>query len=285
MMNHAKLFPVAIALSALSSAALTSDELTIIFVELCMVRYPPYPTYLPVLLSKSRIGGLGSMYIPIVTPKTPKVVSSNVSVPFHISVPYSSVVHQRKFNCVEGIPDETGRALSGVTIVGPIVQFPFAKTEIGASTIIVNGALSTIASPLSVTFMVTGSMGVVGTDGGSVNCIDEEYSTSGMSGGLLQPTRTKNEETPEMRSGFVPAHTTKEPIDASQKIMASAKNRLLLTVLNPSYCFVLKYSPSTALTASGTVSNFRALRSASSALSMSSDTDIIIFFIAIFKVQ
>jgi putative transposase len=48
-------------------------------------------------------------------------------------------------------------------------------------------------------------------------------------------------------------------------------------------CFVLKYSPSTALTASGTVSSFLAFRSASNALSMSSDTDSIIFFIAISK--
>ncbi len=43
--------------------------------------------------------------------------------------------------------------------------------------------------------------------------------------------------------------------------------------------FVLKYSPSTALTASGTVSSFLAFLSASNALSMSSDTETIIFFI------
>ncbi len=46
---------------------------------------------------------------------------------------------------------------------------------------------------------------------------------------------------------------------------------------------VLKYSPNTALTVSGMVSSFLAFRSASSAFSISSDTESIIFFIAIFK--
>ncbi len=46
--------------------------------------------------------------------------------------------------------------------------------------------------------------------------------------------------------------------------------------------FVLKYSPSTALTASGMDSSFRAFRSCSSAFTMSSDMATIILFIAKF---
>jgi len=39
------------------------------------------------------------------------------------------------------------------------------------------------------------------------------------------------------RSGFVATPITKEPPDASQKIMASAKTPFRLAVANSSYCF------------------------------------------------
>lgn len=242
MMNHVELFPVSVALSALSSAALALDESTMIAVELCTDRYPPggYVTYLPALFSQSRIAGLGVMNSSIVAPKTPKVVSSSVSVPFQISVPYPSVVHQRKFNCVDGVADETGRALSGITAIGPIVQFPLATMGIGASTIIVNGALSTIFSPISVKFTYTGSKGDgkgVGTVGGSMNCIVDESSASCVPGGLLM---SKCREAQVARSGFVATPITKEPPDANQKTKASAMMLILLAVVDTSYCFVLK---------------------------------------------
>jgi hypothetical protein len=255
MMNHAKLFPVSVAFSALASAALATDEPTTICVELGMVRYPPYPTYFPDALSQSSIGGLGSMYIPTVTPRTPKVVSSRcISVPFQISVSFLSVVCQPKTTTgVEAEPEETGRALSGVTVIGgPIVQLPLAKAEIGAYTLIVNGVLSAIESPVSVTFRDTGRTGVMGTDGGSMNCIHEEYEMGVMAGGELKPTYSKNEEIQETKLGFVSAPTTNEPIDANQKITARSKRRRARFVLNASYCCVLNYSPSTVLTVSDT---------------------------------
>ena len=296
IMNQVRLFPVSVALnalsvalSALSSVANSLDDWTMISVELCTDRYPPdgYATYLRFAFSQSRIAGLGVMNIPIVTPKTPKVVSSSVSVPFQISVPYSSVVHQRMFNCVDGVADETGCALSGVTVIGPIVQFPLARLVIGASTIIVNGVLSVIfACPINVTFTFTESKGVgkgVGNVVGSQKCMNAESLARGGGslgdGGLLM---SKCREAQVGRSGFVASPITKQHPDASQKTKATAMTLLLLGVVDTSYCFVLKYSPRTARTVSGIVSNFLALRSASSALSISSDTDSIIFFIAIF---
>lgn len=88
----------------------------------------------------------------------------------------------------------------------------------------------------------------------------------------------------DSRFGFVIAPA---PRNARAAMVESTKrmNAIGLTCLTvDSYpSFDLKYSPSTALTASGTVSCFLAFRSASNAFNISSDTESIIFFIAIVK--
>jgi hypothetical protein len=287
IMNQVRLFPVSVAfkalsvaLCALSSAAMPLDESTMIAVELCTEKYPALRkvAYRPVLFAQSCIAGLAEMTIPIVALKTPNVVSWSVSFPFQCSVPSSSVLHQRKFNSVEDVTDEVGRALSGITVSNPTVQPPLAKVEIGTSTIIVKFVLSAISSPTSVKFTFTGSVEVNGTDGGSQNCMIEESTAGGA--GLLGGGALLNEE---VKSGFVFNAIERKTPDISHKITADARIIVRLRVVSLSYCRVLKYSSRTARTASGMVSSFLALRSVSSALSMSSDTEIIIFFIAIFK--
>ncbi len=90
-----------------------------------------------------------------------------------------------------------------------------------------------------------------------------------------------SELTADARYGFVtipaPRNATAAMEEANSRMNAKGLTRLMVD----SYVsFALKYSPSTALTASGMDSSLRAFRSCSNAFTISTDMATIILFIA-----